>query len=179
MSVPITTVIKIKPIAGLEAECLQWMQSTGLLVSQYKGFLSREIYKSIDEEGILVTIFTFDSKENLDFWENSKDRSDAIERRMQYVDSLVEKEQFTGLEFLFVSDKKVETTPVKWKMVILTVAIIFVMLNTFIPMIQFILNKTAFPVLLKSLIGISIMVSSMAYLIMPFITKKLGKWLIK
>ena len=155
MTIPITTVLKIKPIVGLEEECLQWMQSTGLLVSEYEGFLSREIYKSIDQEAVLVTIFTFDSKEHLDTWENSKDRINAIEKRMKFVESVVEKKQLTGFEFLFENSAKVNTTSVKWKMLVLTIAIIFILLNTFIPFVQFILSKTGLPILLKSLIGIA------------------------
>ena len=177
MSIPITTVIKLKPVSGLDTECLRWMQSTALLVSQHTGFLRKELYKSVDQPGVLVTIFTFDSHENMDAWEGSKDRADQIEKGAQYVDSLVEKKQFTGLEFLFAATPKVNTAPVRWKMVALTIAIIFVLLNTFIPTVQVVLNFTGLPVLLQSLAGVSIMVASMAYLIMPFVTKILSPWL--
>jgi antibiotic biosynthesis monooxygenase (ABM) superfamily enzyme len=177
MPIPITTVIKIKPVASSEDKCLQWMQATATLVSQFDGFLSREIYKSVDQEGVLVTIFTFDSKEHLELWENSKQKREQVDLGKNYVGSLVEKKQFTGLEFWFES--ATTAAPIKWKMLIVTIAIIFILLNLLVPVIQQLLNLTSFPVLLKNLIGVSIMVGLMTYVIMPCVTKWLEDWLIK
>ena len=181
MSIPITTVLKIKPAVGLEEECLQWMQETAVIVSDFKGFLSREIYKSIDQEGVITTVFTFDSKENLDHWEESKTRSKRIELGESYVDHLVEKKQFTGLEFWFDSNdnSKKKPSPVRWKMLVVTIVIIFILINTFIPVVQLGLNMLDLNVLFQSLIGVTLMVSLMTYLIMPFVTKLLMTWLVK
>lgn len=181
MVIPITTVLKIKPILGLEEQCLQWLQGNAAIVSEFEGFISKEIYRSVDQEGVLVTEFTFDSKANLDAWENSKTRRERVELGQPYVDSLIEKKQFSGLEFWFESQSRanVKALPAKWKMLIVTIIIIFILINTLIPVVQMGLNLLYFPILVKSFLGVSIMVSLMTYLIMPFVAKYLSAWLVK
>ena len=66
--------------------------------------------------------------------------------------------------------------PIKWKMLAVTITVILVLLNSFNPVIQQVLGFTGFPVLLKSLIGISFMVSLSTYVIMPFVSKLLWGW---
>jgi antibiotic biosynthesis monooxygenase (ABM) superfamily enzyme len=181
MVIPITTVLKIKPILGLEEQCLQWLQGNAAIVSEFEGFISKEIYRSVDQEGVLVTEFTFDSKANLDAWENSKTRRERVELGQPYVDSLIEKKQLSGLEFWFESQSRanVKALPAKWKMLIVTIIIIFILINTLIPVVQMGLNLLYFPILVKSFLGVSIMVSLMTYLIMPFVAKYLSAWLVK
>lgn len=178
MQIPITTAIKIKPTQGSEDKCLQWMRQTSLLAAEFDGFMTQETYKSVDQTGLLVTVFTFDSRENMARWESSPKRHQQIERGNQYVDSFVEKEQFTGLELWFESGSTT-AEPIKWKMLIVTIAVIFILLNSLNPVVQQTLALTGLPDLLNSFIGISFMVCLSTYVIMPFVSKRLWGWLVK
>jgi antibiotic biosynthesis monooxygenase (ABM) superfamily enzyme len=101
-------------------------------------------------------------------------------------------QKFTGLEFWFTprsphrakregknnEDASVPmNVPPRYKMVIVTVGILFVLLNTLIPQIRQ-LTET-FPLLLSDLLGVAVIVLLMTYLIMPSVTRLLKPWLYK
>jgi antibiotic biosynthesis monooxygenase (ABM) superfamily enzyme len=176
---PVTTILKLKPKDGFEKDCLLWMQETANEASSFPGFVSKEIYRSAEEERLLLNIFTFQSLEELQAWENSTRRKSQTSKGALYMERLVAKNQLTGLEFWFQSAETKQHPLIKWKIVLVTVLVIFTLLNTLVPLLQIGFAALGFPALVKSLAGVSIMVSLMTYLIMPFVTKRLGRWLIR
>lgn len=176
---PVTTVLKIKPKDGFEQDCLLWMQETANEASSFPGFVYKEIYKSAEEEHLLLNIFTFRTLDELQVWENSTKRKKQIRKGELYMERLVAKDHLTGLEFWFQSAETKQHPLEKWKIVLVTVLVIFTLLNTIVPVLQIGFTALGLPALVKSLVGVSIMVGLMTYLIMPFVTRRLGRWLAK
>jgi uncharacterized protein len=64
-------------------------------------------------------------------------------------------------------------------MVIVTVPVISVLLLTLVPQLHILTGTLSIPFQIRLVIGITITVLLMTYLIMPFLTKLLGPWLFK
>jgi uncharacterized protein len=67
--------------------------------------------------------------------------------------------------------------PPRYKMVMVTVSILFVLLHTLIPPIRQLAESL--PLLLSDLLGVTVTVLLMTYLIMPSATRLLKAWLYK
>lgn len=173
MQAPVTTILKVRPQPGRAAECLDWMQQTAARAATFPGYLGRDLLQSVGADGLLVTIFTFESTEALQAWETSPARAEQVALGQALVAELIAKQQLTGLEFMARDERPL----VRWKLVLLTIAVIFFLLNTLVPGLQALFVLLHLPALLKSLLGVAIMVSLMTYLIMPRIGKWLGAWL--
>lgn len=169
---PITTILKIKYKEGYKEECLQWMLETASVASNFDGFIEKNICVSAEIERELLNIFTFINNECLQRWENSEDRIHQTRKGEMFVDSIKQKSQLAGLEFMFPSVKQ----PKRWKMVVLTVCIIFILLNSLVPVLQYLFTLLHLSV---SLLGVVVMVSLMTFVILPFLTKLLGTWLVR
>ena len=172
---PITTILKIKYKEGFKEDCLQWMLETASVASNFDGFIEKNICISAETERELLNIFTFGNNECLQRWENSAERKHQTKKGEKFVIAIKQKSQLTGLEFMFPSVKP----PKRWKMVVITVCIIFILLNSLVPFLQHFFSLLHLPILLKSLFGVVVMVSLMTFLILPFLTKVLGRWLVR
>jgi uncharacterized protein len=71
----------------------------------------------------------------------------------------------------------ITSPPPRYKMAIVMTGVIFVLLNTVVPLIRQL--TMAFPTLLSTFVGVAIMVLFMTYVIMPSLTKLLRPWLAK
>ena len=172
---PITTILKIKYKEGFKEECLQWMLETASVSSNFDGFIEKNICISAEEERELLNIFTFSNNESLQLWENSEDRIDQTKKGEIFIDAIKQKSQLAGLEFMFPTAKP----PKRWKMVVITVCVIFILLNSLVPVLQQFFSLLHLPILLKSLFGVVVMVILMTFLILPILTKILGRWLVR
>ena len=101
-------------------------------------------------------------------------------------------QKFTGLEFWFtprsphlakheanINEDTIlsMSVPPRYKMVMVTVSILFVLLHTLIPPIRQLTESL--PLLLSDLLGVTVTVLLMTYLIMPSVTRLLKPWLYK
>jgi antibiotic biosynthesis monooxygenase (ABM) superfamily enzyme len=124
-----------------------------------------------------VIIFRFNSYDNLAKWENSEIRNQWIKKSKDLTEGepLVEKQ--TGLEFWFTprSSGAVAPAPPRYKMAIVVTAIIFVLINTLIPLIRQVTAEL--PIVVSTLVGTAIMVLLMTYVVMPSVTRVLRPWL--
>jgi uncharacterized protein len=172
---PITTILKIKYKEGFKEECLQWMLETASVSSNFDGFIEKNICISAEEERELLNIFTFSNNESLQLWENSEDRIDQTKKGEMFVEEIRQKSQLASLEFMFPTAKP----PKRWKMVVITVCVIFILLNILVPVLQQFFTLLQLPMLLKSLFGVVVMVSLMTFVILPLLSKVLGRWLVR
>jgi uncharacterized protein len=171
---PITTILKIKYKEGLKEECLQWMQETASVASVFEGFMGNNICISTETERELVNIFTFKNNQCLEVWENSFERNQQTRQGQKFVETIQSKSHLAGLEFMFPS----APSPRRWKMATITVCVIFALLNSLVPVLQQFFTLLHLPTLLKSLLGVVFMVSLMTFVILPFLSKLLGRWLV-
>ena len=118
-------------------------------------------------------------------WENSDERNRWIEKGRKLTEDEGKIEKLTGMEFWFTpftfrnprGQGQVPLTPPRYKMAIVTTAVIFIMLTTIIPLVHK-LNEEI-PSLLRILMETSIIVVLMTYVIMPNVTQVLSPWLSK
>lgn len=179
MSIPITTVLKIRPIEGLEKVCLEWVRGTGEVVSKFDGYEGRELYRSLDDSHTFVSVFTFDSKDSLERWESSVERKRRMDKGKEFIDYLIEKKRFVGLEVLFANSLEVsaDKSPVRWKMMVSMIVIIFSLINTLDIVVIWFLKLIDIPEFLHSLVNVTAMVALMTYVLIPALMKYLGTWL--
>ena len=176
---PVTTILKIHYLPSKEEECLQWMEETATIASKFTGFQNKEIYRTVEPENLLLNIFTFRSLSELEAWDQSEQRKSQTRKGENVFDSVVEKRQLSGLEFWFQPKGSGRQLPLKWKMAALTVVVIFLLLNTVMPLLQKAFTVVGLPSLVKSLFGVLTMVGLMTYLVMPLLTRLLSTWLSK
>jgi antibiotic biosynthesis monooxygenase (ABM) superfamily enzyme len=154
---------------------------------KFEGHLGVNIIRPIEQSRPeYVIIFRFNTLDNLLKWEKSPERREWLENSKHVVEGEDKVQKFTGLEFWFTprsphrvkyEAKNNEDTvlaanvPPRYKMVMVTVSILFVLLHTLIPPIRQ-LTETL-PLLLSDLMGVTITVFLMTYLIMPSVTKLL------
>jgi antibiotic biosynthesis monooxygenase (ABM) superfamily enzyme len=180
--IPVTTIIRVRPKEGFEKQTLDWFHSISEKASHFNGHLGSEIFETCNRSSPreFVNIFHFDTYENLMHWENSNERNKQVELSTTFFEQVKPRLQLTGLELWFeTKNVKANNAPVKWKMMVLTIATIFILLNTLIPLFQKIFIALTLPPLLRSLLSVIILVVTMTYLIMPMLTKLFSGWLAK
>ncbi len=173
----VTTIIKNKPKVGKEQECLEWTIHTSSVAEQFNGFLNKEIYRSAEGDNLFVTVFTFDSKENLESWEKSAVRNSLIDQGKEFVESFSSKAHFTGLELFLPNPNIGKYSPVRWKIFLVTVFVLFVLFNSMVPVMSAVLDLWIIPPQLKTLFMLTMVVGTMTFLIMPILTRTLHSWL--
>lgn len=177
----VTTIVRLKPKPGLKKETLNWFNKISDEAAHFNGHLGAEIFEAINDspQPEFAIIIHFDTYENSMVWERSKERTKHLVLSKTLFDLVKPKIQLTGLEYWFETkkDKSAGSTP-KWKMLIVTVAIIFLFANTLIPWLGHLFKPFRWPALVNSLLSIIMMVTLMTYWVMPFITKILSGWLL-
>jgi uncharacterized protein len=174
---PVTVIIsrRIKPERESDYEI--WLQGITQEAHTFPGYLGANVIKPSNKtQPEFVTIFRFDSYENLQRWENSSVRQRWLKLADDMAESDMKIEHSPGLEFWFTpANLPAALTPPRYKMVILLTGVIFGLSISVSPVLVYFLR--GLPPHLRQLIIISIQSSLMTYFIMPFLTKWLKKWL--
>ncbi len=179
---PVTVIVTRKAKKERIKEFEEWMDGIVHEAMKFEGHMGVNVIRPSDPSGNpeYVIIFRFNSYENLAKWENSEIRNQWLKKSKDLTEGepLVEKQ--TGLEFWFTprsGGPMPLPAPPRYKMAIVITAIIFVLINTLIPLIR---QATAeLPILVSTLVGTAIMVLLMTYVVMPSVTRVLRPWLSK
>ena len=190
---PITVIITRIAKKGRIKEFEHWMDGIIHESLKFEGHLGVNIIMPVEQSGPeYVIIFRFNTLDNLLKWERSQERKDWLEKSKDVVEGEDKVQKFTGLEFWFTPHSPYRAkreannnedsipsvnVPPRYKMVLVTVGILFVLLHTLIPPLRD-LTETL-PLLLSDLLGVIITVLLMTYLIMPSFTRLLKPWLYK
>jgi uncharacterized protein len=190
---PITVIVTRTAKKGRIKEFEDWMDGIVHESLKFEGHLGVNVIRPVEQSRPeYVIIFRFNTLDNLLKWEKSQARKDWLEKSKDVVEGEDTVQKITGLEFWFTPRSphraKLEANnnedssppvnvPPHYKMAIVTVGIIFVLLNTLLPPIRQLTE--ALPLLLSDLLGVIIMVLLMTYLIMPSVTRLLKPWLYK
>jgi uncharacterized protein len=189
---PITVIVTRIAKKGRIKEFEDWMDGIIHESLKFEGHLGVNIIRPVEHSRPeYVIIFRFDTLDNLLKWEKSRERMNWIEKSKDVVEGEDKVQKFTGLEFWFTprsphwAEREVYNKdsiptvnlPPRYKMVMVTVGILFVLLHTLIPPIRQ-LTETL-PLLLSDLLGVITTVLLMTYLIMPSVTRLLKRWLYK
>ena len=176
---PVTVNAKIKAKKGRIDEFEEWLDGIIHESLKFEGHMGVNIIRPPDPSNPQYIIMVrFNSYQNLAKWENSEIQRKWIEKGKDLLEDEPKVAKQTGLEFWFTPlFGNTALEPPRYKMAIVTGAVIFVIINTFFPLIQ---NATAgLPTLLQALILVVIMTLLMTYGIMPAVTWLLRPWLSK
>lgn len=179
---PVITIIELTPKASYREEALEAIQTISLAASDFHGYQSADIFEKVTANGSIVfaIILRFDTYANLTLWNDSAQKARQIALSKNLFEEVTPETKLTGLEFWFTNKRQIgRVQPTKWKMLIITVCIIFTLLHTIMPFIRQLLRPIGMPQLVNTLIGIIMMVTLMTYVVMPFITRIFSKWLFK
>ena len=175
---PVTVIVTRKAKKGKIREFEEWMDGITHEALKFEGHMGVNIIRPADRaDPSYVIVFRFNNFRNLLRWERSDERKTWIEKGEQVTEGEVKVERLSGLEFWFTPIAAGRVAPPRYKMALVTGAVIFVLLGTLIPQLELITSD--FPPLLGILTGVAIMVPLMTYLIMPLITRVLRPWLFK
>jgi len=171
--ITVVVVRTVKP--GMDAECEAWMHGVSAVATGFPGHMGITIFRPRPGSRDYTFVFRFDSLEHLQGWEKSPERADWVQRAEAFTERVLVN-RHTGLETWFAQPGAPIAIPPRWKMVVVTWAVAF-------PLIQLI--SAGFAVTLPDgvpaiarggLMGL-VMVLTMTYLAMPFVTRALRKWL--
>ncbi|MGE5185887.1 MAG: antibiotic biosynthesis monooxygenase [Acidobacteriota bacterium] len=172
---PGVTVVVVRTVrSGMEANAEDWLHGVSQVATRVPGHLGITIFRPRGASRDYTFVFRFDTDEHLHAWETSAERREWVQRAEAFTERVTVYEH-TGLETWFASPGSAIAVPPRWKMVCVTWAVAF-------PLIQ-ILSSTlgpalggVHPIARGAVIGLA-MVSCMTYAAMPWTTRVLRKWL--
>jgi antibiotic biosynthesis monooxygenase (ABM) superfamily enzyme len=177
-----TVVITHHVIDGKQEEYENWLDEIGPICRSFVGHIDWQIIRPIPTLTYSYTvIIRFDTIENLKHWMESQDRKRLIEKIRPF---LMKDDHYaikSGLEFLFTPENEKSKIPVRWKQYLVTWSAIYP-LSLIIPLILLpllrLLNIPQFRLIDSFFVSGSI-VLLMVYLVMPYYTKWIKRWLYK
>lgn len=151
-----------------------WADGIQSRVSDYPGHLGSTMLSPGPGEDEYHIVYRFADSETLHNWEDSDERAQWLAK----LEEMVESERFahvTGLETWFSLPDRADQRPSRWKMVVVTSTVIFVLQV----LIQAFLLSTLlhWPLVLRAALMSVAMTLLMTYLVMPRVTKLLRRWL--
>jgi len=177
-----TVVITHHILEGKHGEYEDWLNEIGPICRSSVGHIDWQIIRPIPAMTYSYTvIIRFDAIENLKNWMESQDRKRLIEKIRPL---LVKDDSYhvrSGIEFLFTPDNDKAKIPARWKQYLVTWSAIFP-LSTTIPLILLpMLRMLNIPQIrvVDSFVVSGIIVLLMVYLVMPYYTKLIKRWLYK
>ena len=178
---PVTVNARIKAKKGRTDEFEEWLDGIIHESMKFEGHMGVTIIRPPDSANPeYIVIFRFNNYQNLAKWENSKIQRKWVEKGKDVIEDEPKVAKQTCLEFWFTpifGNTSSVLVPPRYKMAIVTGAVIFVILNTLLPLIQSV--TAGIPILLEALILVVILVLLMTYVIMPTVTRLLQPWLSK
>lgn len=177
----VTNVIRIKPFQNKEEETLDWMAKMAVKASEMKGYVNTEILETnrrISEKEFL-TILQFDTKENLDNWQNDSHRKNQMEWVTNNLADINNVDFFENMGFWDENKNTNQQSPNRLKVYLLAVTVIFTLITT---LAQHVLTPLGVnlgtPPLLMVFLNVATLVALVSFVIMPFLVKKLFKFLV-
>lgn len=177
----VTNVIRIKPFKNKEEETLDWMQKMAAKASEMQGYIKTEILETnrrISEKEFL-TILQFDSKENLQAWENHPHRKEQMSWVTENLADINNVDFFENMGFWEESKEGEQKHPNRFKVYLLAVTVIFTLISTLAQYVLMPLGKfLGTPPLLIVFLNVATLVALVSFVIMPFLVKKLFRFLV-
>jgi uncharacterized protein len=172
--VTVDVIQKVKP--GCESDFELVLADLTEAAKAFEGHMGASIFRPTDRTNPEYRIvFKFDRMSNLRQWEVSPMRRRLLERAKRLTIGESRWQTVTGLETWFtLSTQQAIVPPPRYKMLIVTCIAGFPTVNA----INFILQPLPpLPPLLRSFIGMVLLLSTMTYVIMPRMTKLFAGWL--
>lgn len=176
--IPVTTIIQVTPVKGKEQQLLAWFEGIASDAVRFEGHQGSELFQTVTAGGReWLSLFTFDTPQHLDVWLHSAIRADHLAAGAALFDDQVRRQQMVGIEFWFEDRDRGKPGPPRWKMAMVTGIVILVLLNTVIAWLSNGLMRLHFPLWAIRLCSVGLMISFMTWVVMPWVTRVLRRWL--
>ncbi len=167
MPEPVTVVVTRRVLPGRQREFSAWSERLLEAAGGIPGYLGTTVLS--DAAGTRHIVERFANDSSLKAWEEAPARAGLIVEANTF--STVERQSLTGLETWF----DVPGAPPRWKMAVTTFAaaypIAYLVLRFAGP------HETSWPASLRALVTVAILVPALTWILMPRLTRLLGRWL--
>jgi hypothetical protein len=177
----ITNVLRIKPFSNKEEDTLDWMQKMATKAAEMPGYIKTEIVETNRRvaEKEFLTILQFNTRENLAVWENSTFRKEQMFWAADNLADINNAPLFEEFGVYQESSSAGQKHPNRFKVYLLAVCVIFTLISTLAQYVLMPLGKfLGTPPLLIIFLNVATLVAIVSFVVMPFLTKKLYKYLV-
>ncbi len=174
---PVTVVVRRRVRQGHQADYEAWLERLIARASTLPGYLGVDIHRPADGAPLdYVSVVRFASVEQLRAFEQSDVRRDALREVIPYVEGDAAWERHTGLEFWFAPPPgAVVPRPSRFRMALLLSVLVFGLVLSIGQLVA--LGLADAPAQARLLLTITIEVFLMVYVLMPWITKHLARFI--
>lgn len=162
---------------GTEQRYEDWLADILGSVSEFPGYLGREIFRPATGGRRYTTILRFDSLEHLNAWAESNERSTYINRVRDLLEKGDVHEIRTGIDFWFTPEGV--KPPKSWKQFCLTLSAVYP-LSLIIPWLLgplFNVTPSLDHLFIKALLISATLTGLLTFVIMPRYTRLVRRWL--
>ena len=177
---PVTTLIYRRAKPGHEAEYERLLHQMIAAASTFAGHLDASVVRPHDDERGYLLLFRFATRTELAVWLKSSERASILGEIAPHADREFEVHKKTGLEVWFehpLGDAQTSRDPLppRAKMA----AVILLGQYPIVLLLSWLLSPqlSTWPLALRSLITSAITVLLLTWVVMPFLTRILGRWL--
>lgn len=176
-SQPVTVVIRRRVRDGHQADYEAWLERFIEQASVFEGYLGVDVHRPAPSGPIeYVSVVRFASLGDLQAFEASDLRRTALREVLPFVEGDAAWDRLTGLEFWFTPPPgAVVPQPSRFRMALLLSAVVYGLVLSIGQLVAFGLADA--PAQLRLLITITIEVFLMVYVLMPWITKHLARFI--
>lgn len=175
---PVTVVVSRRVKPGKHEEYERWIKGVTEVALAFEGHLGMNVFRPQRPGDPYVLVYKFDSGDHLDKWLTSSQRALWVKAADEITDDF-HAEHVSGLESWFsLPGAKSMTPPPKWKMAVVTGAVVYLMGLGLGPAVRDPLSAYL-PAPVVALVATSIMVSLLTWIVMPRVTKLLAGWLFR
>ena len=178
MSEPVTTVVRRSVRADRTDAYEDWLDRLLQDSADLPGYLGAEVHPPTAGSGdrTYTSVFRFASIAELEAFESSDLRRRYAEEVVDYVEADAVWDRHTGLEVWFDPPPgTVVPQPVRWRMALVLGAVVYVLVLIFGTLAAATIGDVPFPLRLALVIAVEI--TLMTYLILPWITARLRRWI--
>lgn len=173
---PVTTTVarRIKP--GHEPAFEGVLAENIAAASRFPGHLGVEIFRPASTaSGDYRIVYRFDTGAHLRGWLDSDERAAGLQRAEPHAAAPLHTRCLTGLETWFTLPAQPSAPPARYKMAILTWVTIFPLITLIVIVLAPLIGT--WPVVAQLAITTLLTVPLMTWLVMPRVTRLLGRWL--
>ncbi len=171
ISIGITRHVKRDQVEAFET----WLGEIQMAAARFDGYAGMDVVRPADADNpIYVVILRFDSYQQYRAWHESPERTEAVDRSRAMTTGDPVFEDAQGLEAWFTPPAAQGRRPARYKTAILTIVGLY-------PLIvgagALVTAATGLPVVLGTLVTVTIVAAIATYWVMPWITRVARHWL--
>jgi antibiotic biosynthesis monooxygenase (ABM) superfamily enzyme len=171
----VTVVVTRTPKPGREPDYEEWLRGVAKVSMRFPGHLGLTVLRPPPGSRRYTIVFRFDTVEHLQAWESSDERRAWVARAAAMCED-TEIARLTGMETWFtLPGGGAMVPPPRWKMVIVTFAVAYPLIQIFTATLGAWLSFLH-PLVRGAIMG-ACLVLTMTYVGMPLATRLLKRWL--